>query len=80
MYVKIGEVGWLRLEFQENSGRIPEEFRKNSVRIPEEFQKNSRRIPVLCFADMKYSYLSADKMSSEFFNNSSQKKSRSPRN
>jgi len=54
-----GEVGF-RLELQENSERIPEEFRKNSRRIPEEFQKNSRRI-----------LGSADKMSSEFFNNSS---------
>jgi len=87
MYVKIGEVGCFRLEFRKNPRRIPGEFRKNSGRIPEEFQKNSRRIPeefqkntVLCFADMKCSYLSADKMSSEFFNNSSQKKSRSPRN
>ena len=58
MYVKIGKVGCFRLEFQENSGRIPEEFQNT----------------VLCFADMKCSYLSADKMSSEFFNNSSQKK------
>jgi len=46
-------------EFQKNSRRIPEEFQKNSKRIPNEFQKNSKRI--LC---------SADKMSSEFFNNS----------
>merc|ERR1740129_2735305 len=47
-------------EFRKNSGRIPQEFQKNSGRIPEKFQNNSRRI--LC---------SADKMSSEFINNSS---------